>query len=97
MIGPPAHWGRVSANGRQAVIFAAADFGTVALGAWTSQDGRGWNQLSFSGDVAEMPAFETAVGQSSRIESIFAEPTGVIVIGQQNGHITAWFAQALVR
>ena len=97
MIGPPAHWGRVSANGRQAVIFAAADFGTVALGAWASQDGRGWNQLSFSGDVAEMPAFETAVGQSTRVDSVFAEPNGIIVIGQQNGHITAWFAEAVGR
>src|SRR5439155_747527 len=74
IVGPPAHWGRASANGRQAVIFAAADFGTVALGAWASQDERGWNQLSFSGDVAEMPAFETAVGQSTRVDSVFAEP-----------------------
>jgi len=95
--GPPAHWGRASANGGQAVIFAAADFGTVRLGAWASQDGRDWNQLSFSGDVAEMPAFETAVGQSSRVEDIFVEPNGIIVIGQQKGHLTAWFALAVVR
>jgi len=94
IVGPPEHWGRASANGRQAVVFSAADFGTVALGAWSSPDGRNWTPLSFGGDVAHMPAFEMAVGQSSRVDQIFVVSRGVIVIGQQDGQPTAWFAEA---
>ena len=97
IVGPPAHWGRASANGQQAVIFAAADFRTMELGAWASQDGRDWSLLSFSGDVAEMPAFETTLGHSSRVDGVFAESKGLIVIGQRNGHIEAWFAEAVAR
>lgn len=97
IVGPPEHWGRASANGRQAVVFSAADFGTVAVGAWSSLDGRDWTQLSFGGDVADIPAFEMAVGQSSRVDQIFVVSRGVIVIGQQNGQPTAWFAEAVSR
>src|SRR5207253_6501710 len=75
--GPPPHWGRAGANGEQAVIFARATDGTTKLEAWVSEDGRQWTQLSFSGDVADIPGFEVALGQPSRIEGIFVAPPGV--------------------
>lgn len=93
LLGAPSHWGLVGADGQQLVVFGAADFGTVALGAWTTRDGRGWTQLSFTGDAADVPAFQTAVGQSSRVDAIFVAPDGIVVIGQKDGRPTAWFAE----
>jgi hypothetical protein len=94
IVGPPEHWGRASANGRQAVVFSYADFGTTALGAWSSLDGRVWTPLSFSGDVADIPAFTAGLGQNSGVDGILVVSRGVVVIGQQNGQPTAWFAEA---
>jgi hypothetical protein len=94
LVGPPPQWGLASANGRQAVVFSAADFGTVTLGAWTTLDGRDWTKLSFGGDLGELPAFQTAVGQASRVDRILVGSRGVVVVGQRNGQPTAWFAEA---
>jgi hypothetical protein len=95
IVGPPEHWGRAGANGRQAIVFYYADFGTTALGAWSSLDGRIWNRVSFSGDVANIPGFTVGLGQDSGIDGILVVPRGVVVIGQQNGQPTAWFAEAI--
>ena len=96
LVGPPGHWGIAGADGRELVVFTAADLGTTALGVWTTGDGHAWNRVTFVGDVANAPAYETSVGQSSRVDRIFAMPDGVIVMGQRGGQITAWLAQ-LVR
>ena len=95
--GPPAHWGIAGTNGQQAVVFTRATNGTPPLEAWITQDGSQWAQLSFSGDVADIPAFETGVGQPSRVDEVFVDSRGVIVIGQQNGHPATWFAEGVSR
>lgn len=95
IVGPPEHWGRASANGRQTVVFYYADFGTTVLGAWSSLDGRVWTPMSFSGDVADIPAFTAGLAQNSGVDGIFVGSRGVVVIGQQNGQPTAWFAEAI--
>ena len=95
ILGPPAQWGRAGANGRQAVIFSRTDFGTVNLGAWSSQDGRDWTQVKFSGDVLHMPGYEPAGGQTSWVDRIFVMSRGIIVLGQADGQLTAWFAEAV--
>jgi hypothetical protein len=95
ILGPPAQWGRAGANGRQAVIFSRTDFGTVKLGAWSSQDGRDWIQVKFSGDVLHMPGYEPAVGQTSWVDRIFVMSRGIVVLGQADGQLTAWFAEAV--
>jgi hypothetical protein len=97
IVGPPEHWGRASANGRQAIVFYYADFGTTALGAWSSLDGRVWTPLSFSGDIADIPGFTVGLGQNSGVAGILAVPRGLVVIGQRNGQPTAWFAEAVAR
>jgi len=95
LVGSPPHWGLASANGKQAVVFGFADFGTAELGAWSSIDGRDWTRLSFTGDVADIPGFQQDVGHASRVDQIFVVSRGVIVIGQQNGQLTIWFAEAI--
>lgn len=95
ILGPPAQWGRAGANGRQAVIFSRTDSGTVKLGAWSSQDGRDWIQVKFSGDVVHIPGYEPAVGQTSWVDRIFVMPRGIVVLGQADGQLTAWFAEAV--
>lgn len=97
ILGPPAQWGRAGANGRQAVIFSRTDFGAVKLGAWSSQDGRDWIQVKFSGDVVHMPGYEPAVGQISWVDRIFVMSRGIVVLGQADGQLTAWFAEAVSR
>jgi len=94
IVGPPEHWGRAGANGRQAVVVYYADSGTTALGAWTTLDGRVWTRVSFSGDVADIPGFTVGLGQDSGIDGIFVVTRGVVVIGQRNGQPTVWFAEA---
>lgn len=95
MLGPPAQWGRAGATGRQAVIFSRTDFGTVQLGVWSSQDGRDWIQVKLSGDALHIPGYEPAVGQTSWVDRIFVMSRGVIVLGQADGQLTAWFAEAV--
>ncbi len=95
--GPPDHWGLASANGRQAVLFYYADFGTTALGGWSTLDGRAWIPLQFSGDVADIPGFTPGLGQASGVNRIVATARGVLVLGQQNGQQNAWFAEAVAR
>jgi hypothetical protein len=97
ILGPPAQWGRAGANGRQALIFSRTDSGTVKLGAWSSQDGRDWIHLNFTGDVVHMPGYEPAVGQTSWVDRIFVMSRGIVVLGQADGQLTAWFAEAVAK
>ncbi len=97
IVGPPEHWGLASGNGRQAVIFYYADFGTTALGAWSSLDGRVWIPLQFTGDVADIPGFTPGLGQASGVNRIVVAPRGVVVLGQQNGQPKVWVAEAVAR
>ncbi len=97
IVSPPDHWGLASANGQQAVLFYYADFGTTALGAWSSLDGRVWALLQFSGDLADIPGFTPGVGQASGVDRIVVAPRGVLVLGQQNGQLKVWFAEAVTR
>ena len=94
-VGQPAHWGLVGSNTRDAIVLAPADFGTVALGAWRSGDGRTWTPLTFSGDLTRVPTFEAAVDHPTRVDNVFVSDRGVLVIGQVNGRLTTWFADAV--
>ena len=97
LLGPPAQWGRAGSNGRQAVIFSRTEFGTVKLGGWSSQDGHDWIQMTFSGDVGHVPGYEPAVGQTRWVDRIFVMDRGIVVMGQSDGQLTAWFAEAVSR
>jgi len=94
LAGPPAHQGTMVANGQQTLVFTRTTTGSAALEAWVSLDGRQWTQLPFGGDLADVPAFETGVGQPSRVDQVFLARQGVVVLGQLNGHRAAWFADA---
>jgi hypothetical protein len=95
LIGVPAHWGQVGANGEYGVIFSPA--GPTGFEAWATRDGSRWSLVAPAGDTARMPAYSTGVGQSSRIDRIFVVPRGVVVIGQRDGQVAAWFAEGAIR
>jgi len=96
-LGPPEHWGMAGSNGQQAVVFAAAGFGTVSLGAWTTTDGVSWTPISFTGDLGHVPGYEVGLGSPSRVDRILVSERGIVVIGQLDGQPTAWFAEGVSR
>jgi hypothetical protein len=97
LVGEPLRWGVASTNGHEVVVFTRLDFGTLALGAWATQDGASWSQLAFSGNITGIPGFETGIGQPSRVDRIVVAERGVLVVGQQNGRLATWFAEALTQ
>ncbi len=96
LIGPPAHWGTAGANGQQLLVLTRSTNRAAVpdLEAWASLDGRQWTQLKFSGDAVEIPAFEQTTTQPSRVDRILVAPRGVVVLGQQQGTLESWFAEA---
>src|SRR5438552_2458313 len=78
LIGPPAHWGFASANGKQAVVLAFGGVGADPEG-WASLDGRDWTPLKSTGDVNQIPVTQQYVGMSGHIDRLFVMPRGVLV------------------
>jgi len=100
LVGPPPHWpGALKSNGKQAIILgvARASDGTTTTAAWVSVDGRQWSQLSFGGDLVSVPVpVSEAGGRQPNFDRFFAEPNGILVLGQQRGDLSTWFAEAVV-
>ena len=99
LVGEPPHWpGSLRSNGRQAIILGVsrASDGTAATAAWVSEDGLQWSPLSFSGDLSNVPVQASeAGGRQPNFDRTFAEPGGILVLGQQGGELATWFAAAV--
>lgn len=91
LIGPPAHWGVAGADGRQIFVFTTGE-GTATLTAWLSVDGRTWSQMQFTGDTADVPAFDAY--EPDHVDRVFVQSRGIVVIGVRRGHPAAWLVQA---
>lgn len=94
MLGAPAHWGLASSDGAKLVVFAYADPQSGRLGSWYTADGKTWIEPASTGGQGHIPAFIQSAQVNSRVDAIFATRDGVVVLGQENGALVAWFAAA---
>ena len=91
--GPRPYWTAAGSNGLRAVAFAPSLTGARSLEARVSRDGVQWMPMSFAGDLANIPN-APGFAQGAQMDQVFVAAHGIIVIGQQNGHPVAWFADA---
>jgi hypothetical protein len=90
LLGPPPYTGPAGANGERAVYFAS---GARSIEAHVTQDGRQWAPLPFAGDLADIPNLP-GFAQGAQLDQVFVMSHGIIVTGQLNGRLVAWFADA---
>jgi len=91
--GPRPYWTAAGSNGQRAVAFAPSPTGAQGLEARVSRDGKQWTPLSFTGDLVDVPNV-AGFTQGAQLDQVFVVSRGIIVIGQQNGRLVAWFADA---
>jgi hypothetical protein len=63
-----------------------------SLAAWASPDGRSWTSINLSGDAGMIPSAMTGTPGKPFVDRAFALSAGLVVIGQQDQRMLAWYA-----